>query len=248
MTDTPQHYFADEPAAPSARRLITADLPGLTLELETDAGVFSGAQLDKGTRILLERAPLAPQRGALLDLGCGYGPIALTLASRSPQAKVWAVDPNNRALGLVRDNAARAGLANVTAARPDEVPADLRFDRIYSNPPIRIGKAALHELLLFWLPRLVAGGSAYLVVQRNLGSDSLAAWLNEEGFPTERFTSQLGFRILRARPRPAGSAWAAAQPATSGSRPARRLAAKPAPARATEPASTPDPAPETDRG
>ena len=196
---TPQHYFTDEPGAPSARRLITAELPGLTLEMETDAGVFSGAQLDKGTRILLEHAPIPPRRGVFLDLGCGYGPIALALASRSPKAKVWAVDLNTRALGLVRDNAARAGLANVAPALPAEVPAEVRFDRIYSNPPIRIGKAALHELLAQWLPRLVDGGSAYLVVQRNLGSDSLAKWLNDEGFPTERFTSQLGFRILRTR-------------------------------------------------
>jgi 16S rRNA (guanine1207-N2)-methyltransferase len=202
LTDSQQHYFTGEPGAQSARRLITAELPGLTLELETDTGVFAGSQLDKGTRVLLEYAPPAPQRGVFLDLGCGYGPIALTLATRSRPARVWAVDSNNRALSLVRDNAARAGLDNVSAARPEEVPADLRFDRIYSNPPIRIGKAALHDLLLHWLPRLVTGGSAYLVVQRNLGSDSLAAWLNDQGFPTERFTSRLGYRILRVRPRP----------------------------------------------
>lgn len=199
MTDSPQHYFTGDPGVRSARRLIIAELPGLTLEMETDAGVFAGSQLDKGTRVLLEYAPPAPKRGVFLNLGCGYGPVALTLAARSRQAKVWAVDPNNRALGLVRDNAARAGLDNIAAARPEEVPADLRFDRIYSNPPIRIGKAALHDLLLLWLPRLVPGGSAYLVVQRNLGSDSLAGWLNDQGLATERFTSQQGFRILRVR-------------------------------------------------
>jgi 16S rRNA (guanine1207-N2)-methyltransferase len=195
-----QHYFTGEPGSPTARRLITAVLPGLTLELETDSGVFSGGQLDRGTRILLENAPAAPKRGAILDLGCGYGPIALALASRSPQAQLWAVDLNNRALGLVRDNAERAGLGNVTPSRPEEVPADVRFAAIYSNPPIRVGKAALHELLLHWLPRLAPGGSAYLVVQRNLGSDSLAKWLNGEGFPTERLTSVLGYRILRTKP------------------------------------------------
>ena len=238
MTDPQQHYFTAEPGARSARRLITAALPGLTLELETDSGVFSGAALDKGTRVLIEHAPIPPQRGVFLDLGCGYGPIALTLASRSRRAQVWAVDLNSRALGLVRDNAARAGLGNVTAAEPGEVPAGLRFDRIYSNPPIRIGKAALHELLLQWLPRLVPGGSAYLVVQRNLGSDSLAAWLNEQGFPTERHTSQLGFRILRTRPRPGGAA------------PDRTTSDSTTPDRTTPDSAGPPagPAPATDRG
>ena len=228
MTDSQQqHYFSADPGAASARRLITADLPGLTLEMETDAGVFSGSQLDKGTRVLLEHAPAAPRRGTFLDLGCGYGPIALTLASRSRQARVWAVDPNTRALGLVQDNAARAGLDNVTAARPEEVPAEVRFDRIYSNPPIRVGKAALHDLLLQWLPRLVPGGSAYLVVQRNLGSDSLAVWLNEQGLPTERFTSRLGFRILRTRARTVDRA-------------------KPASTTPTDPPAAADPAPAAD--
>jgi len=197
VTDSQQHYFTDDPGIRTARRLITASLPGLTLEMETDAGVFSGSQLDPGTRILLERAPAPPKRGSLLDLGCGYGPIALTLASKSRQARIWAVDLNNRALGLVQDNAARAGLDNITPSRPEEVPEDVRFAAIYSNPPIRVGKAALHAMLLQWLPRLMPSGSAYLVVQRNLGSDSLAKWLNGEGFPTERLTSQMGYRILR---------------------------------------------------
>lgn len=200
MTDAQQHYFTSEPGIPNARRLITVDLPGLTLELETDAGVFSGGKLDQGTRILLEHAPAPPKRGTLLDLGCGYGPIALTLASKRRQSAVWAVDLNNRALGLVRDNAERAGLTNVSPCRPEEVPEDVRFAAIYSNPPIRVGKAALHAMLLQWLPRLAPGGAAYLVVQRNLGSDSLAKWLNTEGFPTERLTSQLGYRILRTTP------------------------------------------------
>lgn len=140
---------------------------------------------------------MPPQSGNILDLGCGYGPIAVAVALRAPRAKVWAVDVNNRALGLTRDNAARAGLANITAVRPEEMPEGVNFDAIYSNPPIHIGKAALHRLLLEWLPRLTPDGVAYQVVQKNLGSDSLAKWLNENGYPTERLTSQVGYRILR---------------------------------------------------
>ena len=101
--------------------------------------------------------------------GAGWGPIALSLALDAPDATVWAVDVNERALDLVRRNAARLGLVQVNAALPDDVPDDVRFATIWSNPPIRIGKAALHELLGQWLPRLSTGGEAWLVVQRNLG-------------------------------------------------------------------------------
>lgn len=202
MSDPQQHFFTDDPEVTSARRTITMTLTDLSVELDTDSGVFSSDRLDRGTRILLEHAPRPPKSGDILDLGCGYGPIAVALASRSRGAHVWAVDVNNRALGLARDNAARAGLSNVTVARPEGVPDEVRFAAVYSNPPIHIGKPALHELLLTWLPRLDDNGAAYLVVQKNLGSDSLAKWLNEQGFPTERLTSQVGYRILQVR-RPA---------------------------------------------
>ncbi|MFB6888361.1 class I SAM-dependent methyltransferase [Kitasatospora sp. NPDC056327] len=197
------HYFTGAPEVASERRPITVTLPDLTLELTTDAGVFSRARLDPGTRILLENAPPPRVRGPILDVGCGYGPIALTWASRRKRLPVWAVDVNSRALDLVRHNADALGLGNVQAALPEEVPAELRFAAIYSNPPIRIGKAALRRLLEQWLGRLTPDGSAFLVVQKHLGSDSLQKWLNEQGWPTTRVTSVNGFRILEARPRPA---------------------------------------------
>lgn len=200
LSDSQQHFFTADPKVASARQTITMALPDVSTRLDTDSGVFASARLDRGTRILLERAPMPPGSGDILDLGCGYGPIAIACALRSREARIWAVDVNNRALGLTRDNAARAGLSNVTAARPDEVPDATRFAAIYSNPPIHIGKSALHDLLLSWLPRLTADGAAYLVVQKNLGSDSLATWLDAEGFPTERQTSVVGYRILRTTP------------------------------------------------
>ncbi|MGW6919187.1 class I SAM-dependent methyltransferase [Kitasatospora sp. NPDC054939] len=198
------HYFTGAPEVASERRPITVNLPDLTLELTTDTGVFSRSRLDPGTRILLEHAPPPRVRGPLLDVGCGYGPIALTWASRRRRLPVWAVDVNTRALELVELNAQALKLGNVHPALPEDVPADLRFAAIYSNPPIRIGKAALRKLLHQWLGRLIPDGSAFLVVQRNLGSDSLQKWLNEQGYPTTRVTSVNGFRILEARPRPEG--------------------------------------------
>lgn len=177
-------------------RTIAVDLPGVSLRLATDAGVFSARQLDPGTRILLEHAPLPTVDGDILDLGCGYGPIALTMATRCPDRTVIGVDVNPRAVELAGANATAAGLSNVDCKLADAVPAGARFAAIYSNPPIRVGKAALHELLTTWLGRLLPGGAAYLVVQRNLGADSLARWLTEQGYEVERISSHRGYRVL----------------------------------------------------
>ncbi|MGI5329641.1 class I SAM-dependent methyltransferase [Actinomadura nitritigenes] len=199
-----EHYFAARPGAASRRRTVDLVLPDLHLRLETDSGVFSPDRVDAGTRVLLETVPAPPQAGDLLDLGCGYGPIALTMASRSPQASVWGVDVNQRALELADSNATAAGLDNVRFKVADELDPGLRFAAIWSNPPIRIGKAALHDLLLAWLPRLSPGGLAHLVVQKHLGSDSLQRWLNDQGFPTERIASRSAYRVLRVSSRTEG--------------------------------------------
>lgn len=194
-----QHYFAERPDVAGRESTVHIQLPDLALDLRTDAGVFSHGRLDPGTKVLLERAPGPPDSGELLDLGCGYGPIALTLAHRSESARVWAVDVNERALELVRDNAAAVPTDRVCPRRPDQMPDEIRFDAIYTNPPIRVGKAELHRILLTWLPLLRPEGVAYLVVQKNLGADSLAGWLTEQGYPTTRLASRNGYRLLDVR-------------------------------------------------
>jgi 16S rRNA G1207 methylase RsmC len=198
MTD---HYFSDVPTGPGTRSRVTVTIAGQEVDVATAGGVFSGDRIDLGTRVLLRSAPPPPAAGDLLDLGCGWGPLALTLASLAPGARVWAVDVNPRALELTRDNAASLGLGGVRAVAPDDVPDDVRFATIWSNPPIRVGKAALHDLLLRWLPRLAPGGAAYLVVQRHLGADSLHSWLAAEfagtGWDVGRHGSAKGYRVLR---------------------------------------------------
>lgn len=195
-----EHYFTDSPAATAEeRRELRVELAGREVTVETAGGIFSPGGLDKATVILLDEVPEPPSAGALLDIGCGWGPIALTLAMRSPDATVWAVDVTERALGLTRRNAAALDLDNVRAVRPEEVPADLPFAAIWSNPPIRIGKPAVHELMRTWLPRLAKGADAHLVVGKNLGADSLQRWITAElDLPTERVASSKGFRVLRA--------------------------------------------------
>lgn len=190
-------YFEERPAVASAEEDVEIAVPGAAFRMRTDRGVFSHGRLDPGTAVLLRAVPPPPAAGVGLDLGCGAGPIAVTMALRSPGLAVWAVDVNERARALCAANAKAAGAANVTVAAPDEVPPDTRFDVIWSNPPIRVGKTALHELLRTWLPRLEVQGTAYLVVQKHLGSDSLQRWITSElGMPCRRLASARGFRVL----------------------------------------------------
>jgi len=200
------HYFSANPASADERRTISVTLDGRDFTLETAAGVFSPGRIDLGTTVLLDTVG-APPAGQVLDLGCGWGPIALTAALREPRAIITALDVNERAIDLLTRNVGRikatADLAPVVATLAVGIDPDLRFDSIWSNPPIRIGKEALHALLAQWLPRLVPGGEAWLVVQRNLGSDSLAAWISQQvddaGEPwgsIEKVRSAKGFRVL----------------------------------------------------
>lgn len=194
------HYFTAEPASPDQRRSRTVRLRGDEVAVETAGGVFSPDHLDTGTEVLLRTVPEPPVDGDLLDLGCGWGPITLALAQASPLARVWAVDVNERALDLTRRNAAAAGATRVQAVRPEEVPEDVRFAAIWSNPPIRVGKEALHAMLRLWLHRLLPGGEAHLVVAKHLGSDSLQRWLDSElgaEFSADRAATSKGFRVLR---------------------------------------------------
>ncbi|MCH9274705.1 class I SAM-dependent methyltransferase [Bifidobacterium amazonense] len=209
-----EQYFSAEPTSKDVRRTLNVTLQGREVPVETSNGVFSGSRLDLGTSVLLREVPEPPSSGAFLDLGCGWGPVALSLAFAAPAADVWAVDVNERALELTVENAKRNGCGNVHATRTDEsgvpaaaqpavcetMPDGLLFDVIWSNPPIRIGKEALHTLLMAWLPRLKPdGGVAYLVVQKNLGADSLVPWLAGElgeGYEVSKYHSAKGYRVI----------------------------------------------------
>jgi 16S rRNA (guanine1207-N2)-methyltransferase len=201
---TGDHYFSAQPHVRSKPGRVRLELPEADHAhvLRTDAGVFSAAGVDPGTRVLLEDGaqPAAADR-VLLDLGCGYGPIALALALRAPEAVVWAVDVNERALDLTTTNAETLGVGDrVRVATPDAVPPEVVFDALWANPPIRVGKAALHELLTTWLARLAPGGAAHLVVARNLGADSLHRWLADQGHTVTRRGSRKGYRLLDVVP------------------------------------------------
>lgn len=199
-----QHYFSERPADEMRSRTIEVSLGGALREVATASGVFSPDQLDRGTAILLralaDDPPQAPA-GPLLDIGCGWGPIALDAALREPDREVWAIDVNERSRALTTENARALGLGNLRVSAPEDVPADLTFTQIRSNPPIRVGKAALHDILGTWLPRLAPGGIASLVVAKHLGADSLQRWIAAE-FPdlaVARTTRDKGFHVIAVR-------------------------------------------------
>jgi len=195
-----EHYFSETPGSTYQPKTITISLLGNAHQVQTAGGIFSPDHIDQGTAVLLAHIDAAPRGGNLLDVGCGWGPIALSLALHAPNAVVWAVDVNERSLELTRKNAASLGLTNLRVCHPDEVPANITFDGIWSNPPIRVGKDVLHQILLQWLPRLSPAASAYLVVQKNLGSDSLHRWLESAmpaKFETSRVDTAKAFRVLR---------------------------------------------------
>jgi len=196
------HYFSASPSSPDDLRRIRVTLAGRAVEVTTAGGVFSPDHVDSGTAVLLANTPPPPPGGHLLDLGCGWGPISLSLAMDAPHATVWAVDVNERALDLVRRNAEALGLTNINAVLPDDVPSDVSFRSIRSNPPIRVGKSVLHGMLQHWIPRLDERSDAWLVVQRNLGSDSLQRWLDAtfaDGYGVHRAATARGFRVIRVR-------------------------------------------------
>lgn len=198
------HYFSAQPSGELVARPLTVTLAGREVTLQTAGGVFSPGGLDTGTSVLLGHVPPPPPSGDLLDLGCGWGPIALSLALESPHATVWAIDINERARELTRRNADLLGLDNVRVVAPEEVPEDTRFMTIWSNPPIRIGKNELHGMLDAWLPRLREATDAWLVVARNLGSDSLHRWMDDRyrgQLAVSRYATHKGFRVLRVRNR-----------------------------------------------
>ncbi|QYH36443.1 class I SAM-dependent methyltransferase [Salinibacterium sp. M195] len=201
---TNEHYFSSTPESDLKLRTIHATIAGVERELFTSNGIFSPAHIDTGTQVLLSNVPAPPPGGNLLDLGCGWGPMALTLALESPHATVWAVDVNERALDLVRANAKKLSIPNINAVLPQDVPEDITFMSIWSNPPIRVGKAELHNIMKTWLPRLENDADAWLVVQKNLGSDSLHSWMQSEfpdNFVFTRASTNKGYRLLRAHKR-----------------------------------------------
>ena len=193
-----EHYFTADPATPFKRVPVRTNVWGHWLELTSGSGVFAQGRLDIGTGVLLREAAPPEEAREVLDLGCGYGVIGLAIAIAVPEARVTAVDVNERALLLARENAARLGspTGSARSSRAGRPRGDLRRDLVQPADPGRQGSAP--RAAAEWLPRLRPDGRAVMVVGKNLGSDSLATWLGEQGYPTEKLASAKGFRVLES--------------------------------------------------
>ena len=200
MVAVAEHYFTKQPTSKLEPGLIRCTLRGLSLEFLTDSGVFSHRRIDAGTRLLIE-SMILPTEGALLDLGCGYGPIGIVAARLSTRLSVWMTDINARAVALAEENAARNRAGNIKALQGSiyEPVEGLEFDAIVSNPPISAGmKRVVEPLVEGSVDHLRDGGSLQLVVQSNKGGRTLAGLMEDAYGGVEVVARRGGYRVLRA--------------------------------------------------
>ena len=197
----PDHYYTQTPA--SAHRLGQVDFlwRGTKLVFETDSGVFSRTEIDKGTEILLNALP-EELSGSLLDLGCGYGVIGVTLGKRYPGLAVTMSDVNERAVELSRRNAQRSGVqARVMQSDGYGAIPFQRYDWILQNPPIRAGKSVIYAMFAEGARRLAPDGALWLVIRKQQGAESAVSYLKTLFGQVEVVTKKGGYWVLRcARP------------------------------------------------
>ncbi|HEV8338112.1 MAG TPA: class I SAM-dependent methyltransferase [bacterium] len=199
------HYFTPVAESPHRRRTLTATLRGRRFALETDRAVFAQRGIDRGSRLLIERMPVGP-RDNILDLGCGYGVIGLAAAALAPQGWAHLVDVNERAVALARENAARNGIANVTAHLGDGVEpvADLRFDLVLTNPPIRAGRTTVLGFFTGAHSVLRRGGQFLFVARTGQGARTLARHAEALFGGVAELAKGGGFRVYLATKAAAG--------------------------------------------
>ena len=200
MVAVAEHYFTEQPTSKPEPGLIMCTLRGLSLEFLTDSGVFSHRRIDAGTRLLID-SMILPTEGALLDLGCGYGPIGIVAARLSTRLSIWMTDINARAVALAEGNAAGNRVGNIKALQGSlyEPVEGLEFDAIVSNPPISAGmKRVVKPLVEGSVGHLTDGGSLQLVVQSNKGGRTLAGLMEEVFGGVEVLARRGGYRVLRA--------------------------------------------------
>lgn len=199
-----EHYFSANPSTNQKLKPVEFSVAGQAIRLQAAAGTFSSGKLDKGTAVLLSLADQFPKQGKILDLGCGWGPVGIAIAKLSPATKVWGVDVNSRSVELANQNSKELGLTNFQAVLSEQLPNEIKFDEIWSNPPIRIGKSALHELLTTYMNKLNPTGRAVLVVQKQLGAESLMKWLAEQfsGQEVRRLANEKGYWVIEVASSP----------------------------------------------
>ena len=195
------HYFQNDPLLASKKRDITLSINGLTLHFKSDNGVFSKSKVDEGSLALLKAIIPLHLTGKILDLGCGYGPIGLTIAVTSPSARVDLADINERALALCEENAQLLGLGQRVTCLQSDIYTNVEgpYDSIVVNPPIRAGKRVTYKMYEGALQRLIDGGSLYVVIRKDQGAPTASRFIEGLFGNISLISRDKGYYIYQAK-------------------------------------------------
>ncbi|MBQ3078978.1 MAG: class I SAM-dependent methyltransferase [Clostridia bacterium] len=190
-----QQYFTSSPTSAHKYERFSVSLLDQSLTFVTDAGVFSKGEVDYGTRVLLTALP--PLSGRVLDLGCGWGAIGVTIGKKYPDIEIVMGDVNERALELTRRNLSENGVKNAKAVCSDAFQnIEGSFDFIITNPPIRTGKQVIYSMFDTAFTRLVPGGRMYIVIRKQQGAESALKHLKEIYSRAEMILRDKGYWII----------------------------------------------------
>ncbi len=196
-----EHYYSKDPSVKSDPKQWSAVIRGKDLRFKTDAGVFSKAEVDFGSRLLAETFKLPETAGAILDIGCGYGPIGLSIAASFPERSIHMIDVNERALALAAENAQQNGIGNTKIYSSDALTnvTSNGFAAILTNPPIRAGKETVFDFYEGAFSKLGADGELWIVIQKKQGAPSTMNRLVELFGNVETVVKKKGYYILKAK-------------------------------------------------
>lgn len=196
-----EHYYSNKPTSTHDYRQLEVRIRNVDLKLITDAGIFSKNRLDPGTKLLIESLPLSTDLKEVFDLGCGYGPIGLTVAKLLPESTVYMSDINERAVELGIKNAQLNRITNVVIKPGDgfEAFSGQKFDMIITNPPIRAGKQVMYGLIDQAYEALHNDGWLVLVIKTKHGAKSMEAKLNLVFKKVIELEKGSGYRVYGSR-------------------------------------------------
>ena len=196
-----EHYYSRNPEVDSKPAFWNYTLRGNSFRFKTDQGVFSKSEVDFGSRLLIESFVMPDIEGEILDVGCGYGPIGLSVAKSEPSRLVHMVDVNQRAIELAKENASSNQISNVKIYESDRLEnvTDNNFCAILTNPPIRAGKTVVHDILVKSYEYLSSQGELWVVIQKKQGAPSAKDKMKEIFDEVEVVCKDKGYYILRAK-------------------------------------------------
>ncbi len=192
-----EHYFVRRPKSKPNLGVVRAYFRSRLFEFLTASGVFSRTRIDAGTRLLVESMVL-PDKGLVLDLGCGYGPVGIAAAAFNPSLEVVMTDVNERAVWLARENAKRNGVENVKVRQGFlyEPVEDMKFGGVLSNPPITAGMKTVQPLIVQAPQHLTNEGTLQIVVRSKVSGKRLTKIMTETFGNVKVLARKSGYRVL----------------------------------------------------